>query len=348
MAGNTQPPDERLLTYVRKRLQQPAVAYLQSPVQIEGGYDTRIFALQLACVPPAFSGRLIARIFRDTNGSERATAEGVLQNALADAGYLVPRVVDVCTDATILGGAFTLMHCVTGQTLLAAIKRPSMLWRAPQLLASMHARLHALDPLPIIRAAAAVGIPSSLPSTEDALVRLRAQAQVPGLAGILVGLEWLEAHRPPAVGRSSILHRDFHPGNVLVANGSVTGVIDWANAGLGEPAADVAVTRVVLTMGPLAAPTFLRRPLDVIRRWLAWRYSRAYRRIHPLSEARIRYYEALRCYAAMLHVAQRRLAVRAGTTLARETYAWDAPEQVAKMTRHFERLTGVPLVLPEP
>ena len=85
-----------------------------------------------------------------------------------------------------------------------------------------------------------------------------------------------------------------------------------------------------------------------MRRWLAWCYSRAYRRLHPLSETRLRYYEALRCYAAMLHVAQRRLAVRAGTPLARETYAWSAPEQVAQMTRHFERVTGVKLVLPVP
>jgi len=348
VVGRTEHPDERLLIYLRQRLQRPAVAYLQSPVRIAGGFDTHIYVLQLACVPPAFSGRLIATIFRDPDGSARATAEGALQNALADAGYLVPRVVDVCTDAAILGGAFTLMHCVAGQTLLAAMARPAMLWRTPQLLARAHARLHAIDPLPIIRAIEGAGVSSSLARTEDVLVRLRAQAQGRGLEGLLPGLEWLEAHRPPAIGRASLLHRDFHPLNVLVANGSVTGVIDWANAGLGEPAADVAATRVVLTMGPLAAPPLVRRPLEAIRCWLAWCYTRAYRRLAPLSEARLRYYEALRCYVAMLRVAQRRLAVHAGTPLARETYAWSAPEQVAKMTRHFARVTGVTLVLPEP
>ena len=260
MVGSTEHPDERLLIYLRQRLQRPAVAYLQSPVRIAGGFDTHIYVLQLACVPPAFSGRLIARIFRDPDGSARATAEGALQNALADAGYLVPRVVDVCTDAAILGGAFTLMHCVAGQTLLAAMARPTMLWRTPQLLARAHARLHAIDPLPIIRAVEGAGVPSSLARTEDVLVRLRAQAQGRGLEGLLPGLEWLEAHRPPAIGRASLLHRDFHPLNVLVANGSVTGVIDWANVGLGEPAADVAATRVVLTMGPLAAPPSCAAP----------------------------------------------------------------------------------------
>src|SRR4029453_6147338 len=77
---------------------------------------SKIYALQLAHVPPAFAGRLIVRIFPETQGSQRATAEGALQNALADAGYPVPRVVEVCTDATVLRGAFTLMHSVAGQT----------------------------------------------------------------------------------------------------------------------------------------------------------------------------------------------------------------------------------------
>ena len=168
-----------------------------------------------------------------------------------------------------------------------------MLWRAPRLLASAHARLHTLDPLPILRAVEQAGVPSSLTSTDDVLVSLQARTQVHGLEGLLPGFAWLAAHRLPAVGQASILHGDFHPGNVLVANGSVAGVIDWPNAGLGEPAADVATTRV-------------------------------------------------------LHVAQRRRAVRVGTALARETYAWSAPEQVAKMSRHFERITGVTLVLPPP
>ncbi len=143
--GSSEHPDTPLLTYLRARLQRAEAAYLCPPVPIAGGFDTRIYALQLAHVPPAFSGRLIVRIFPETHGGPRATAEGALQNALADAGYLVPRVVDVCTDTTVLGGAFTLMHYVEGQTLLTAMTRPTMLWRAPRLLASTHARLHTLD-----------------------------------------------------------------------------------------------------------------------------------------------------------------------------------------------------------
>src|SRR5262249_3677621 len=192
-----------------------------------------------------------------------------------------------------------------------------MLWRAPHLLARAHACLHALDPLPVLRAVERAGVPSSLASTDDVLMSLQARTQAHELEGLLPGFAWLTAHRPPAVGQASLLHGDFRPGNGRGARGSARGVIAWRTRGWGGPAADVATTRVLLTMGPLPAPALVRRPIEAIRRWLAWRYSRAYQRIHPLSDTSIRYYEALRCYAAMLHVAQRRLAVRARTTLAR-------------------------------
>jgi hypothetical protein len=70
--GSSEYPDEPLLTYLRARLQRADVAYLRSPVPIAGGFDTRIYALQLAHVLPAFSGRLIVRIFQETNGGQRA------------------------------------------------------------------------------------------------------------------------------------------------------------------------------------------------------------------------------------------------------------------------------------
>ena len=42
---------------------------------------------------------------------------------------------------------------------------------------------------------------------------------------------------PP--GPRGLVHRDFHPGNVLWADGAVTGLVDWASAELGHPHADI-------------------------------------------------------------------------------------------------------------
>lgn len=44
----------------------------------------------------------------------------------------------------------------------------------------------------------------------------------------------------------ALLHLDFHPANVLVEDGRVTGVVDWENTRAGDPRADVARTASIL------------------------------------------------------------------------------------------------------
>ena len=57
-----------------------------------------------------------------------------------------------------------------------------------------------------------------------------------------------------------LLHRDFHPGNVLWRRGRVSGVVDWLGACAGPAAADVAHCRVnLLTMGAEVTERFTRR-----------------------------------------------------------------------------------------
>jgi aminoglycoside phosphotransferase (APT) family kinase protein len=61
----------------------------------------------------------------------------------------------------------------------------------------------------------------------------------------------VEISRGPAPDLPAVLlHRDFHPGNVLWRYGRVSGVVDWLGACAGPAAADVAHCRVnLLTMG---------------------------------------------------------------------------------------------------
>ncbi len=61
---------------------------------------------------------------------------------------------------------------------------------------------------------------------------------------------------PPRVP-TVLVHRDFHPGNVLWRRGVVSGVIDWQGACTGPAVADVAHCRVnLLTFGTDAAQRF--------------------------------------------------------------------------------------------
>jgi aminoglycoside phosphotransferase (APT) family kinase protein len=63
----------------------------------------------------------------------------------------------------------------------------------------------------------------------------------------------------PPTFRRSLLHRDFHPGNVLWARGRATGVVDWANGCGGPAGCDVAHCRwnLIELSGFEAADEFL-------------------------------------------------------------------------------------------
>lgn len=47
----------------------------------------------------------------------------------------------------------------------------------------------------------------------------------------------LDAIRDPEL---RLLHLDYHPFNLLASDGAITGIIDWTNAALGDPRADIA------------------------------------------------------------------------------------------------------------
>jgi aminoglycoside phosphotransferase (APT) family kinase protein len=65
------------------------------------------------------------------------------------------------------------------------------------------------------------------------------------------------SHKPAPDLPAVLVHRDFHPGNVLWRRGAVSGVVDWQAACTGPAAADVAHCRVnLLTIGTDAAEQF--------------------------------------------------------------------------------------------
>lgn len=72
---------------------------------------------------------------------------------------------------------------------------------------------------------------------------------------------------------TTLLHLDYHPRNVLVAQREVTAILDWTNARAGDPRADVARTASILRFGPLSG---LPAPLAAgVRRALmaGWRHG---------------------------------------------------------------------------
>jgi aminoglycoside phosphotransferase (APT) family kinase protein len=68
----------------------------------------------------------------------------------------------------------------------------------------------------------------------------------------------LSRHTSTAIDRPCLLHGDFWPGNVLWQAGRITAVLDWEDAAMGDPLADVANCRLELlwAFGPAAMRAF--------------------------------------------------------------------------------------------
>jgi aminoglycoside phosphotransferase (APT) family kinase protein len=329
-----------LLGYLGRQLERPGLTFLTPPRRLTGGFDTTIYAFQLADAPSDFAQPLVVRIF--TRGHERVAREAAIQNAVAGSGFPAPRILHVCLDEAAVGHPFTVMPMVPGKTILDAVASPSLfLFRAPVLMAETHARLHAIEPGLVYRALASANVSTGWEGTRGFIAMLRDELTAVPDSKLAPGLEWLEA-RLPAATPPAVCHLDYHPKNILVDQGQVSGVIDWVNGSLAEPAFDVGTTMMLMTLGPVDVPGPVAGVVAAGRRWAARRYLNAYQKLHAIPMDRVEYGEALRCYTGLQHASQ---GMVEGAPQPEESmpYAWSAPREVLALSRRFHELTGLTL-----
>lgn len=75
---------------------------------------------------------------------------------------------------------------------------------------------------------------------EDVEARMRRAAGATDLLTDGLRAIWTRALEAPASPGSMWIHGDLHPGNVLAADGRISGVIDWGDLTAGDPATDLA------------------------------------------------------------------------------------------------------------
>lgn len=318
----------RLLHHLARTFGCPAAVYLAGPARIQGGFDTTIFGFTLDAVPPPLQGPLILRLSRPGADPQRVKLETVVQNTLAGMGYPAPEVMASELDPDILGGPFMVMRRVPGQTLAheaeglgagrSLTERVRLLFSLPSILGGiieqwvdMQIRLHQLSAGTLLQAVTAAGIDIQAVTFEGQLARLGTAAERYALSGLEPALAWLRDHRPPPA-QAAICHGDFHPLNVLADNGKPTGVIDWANVVIAEPAMDVGSAISNISTVPIGLPWPLRAAAQAAIGAALRRYERAYRARRPLDDEAVRYYQVFRAVAQLMPVAAARATGRAG------------------------------------
>lgn len=325
-AAPGEPLGRALVAHLRAALAAPALELAEAPVALAGGFDTEIYAVRLRGAPRELAGPLVLRLLRPHHDPTRALREAATQNAVAALGFPAPRVLLAEAVPAPLGAPFVLMECVPGRPLMA-----SGLVGMGARLAALQLRLHALAASSVARA---LGAGAAFEGYLEAFGARLARAKADGLVPLLA---WLRSHRPPAAA-PVICHGDFHPQNVLVDHGRVTGVLDWPNALVAEPAFDVASTLNILSFVPAtltAAPAALRWVARVAQPLLARRYLAAYRRARPIDDARLAYYQVAAGLRALVRAAESRRGLAGAPT------GLDTSPYATRLLAHAHAVTGV-------
>jgi aminoglycoside phosphotransferase (APT) family kinase protein len=202
---------------------------------LTGGVSADVFGLDIA-TSDGSGRRVVFRQHRVADFKQRgptiAAKEYHLLGALHRLGFAVPEPY-VYADASATAAAYLVMDWVDGSTELTSEDLSAALDQMAQFLVE----LHAVDPSAVQLA--------GLEMIEDPVVAI-----FPYLPSTDVGREvatrLTSLDGSQAQNHRAVLHGDYWPGNVLWQHGRLVAVIDWEDASLGDPLADLATARVEL------------------------------------------------------------------------------------------------------
>ena len=225
---------------------------------LTGGVSAQVTAVR-AERPDGSAETLVVRRYGTANlraDPQPASREFRLLSLLSDAGLPVPRPRYADDSGTVLGGPCLVIDFIDG----APVTGPAQL-RLPLAdfagqLAAVLARIHQAE-------LTAVQAPylRSMRDAADERIRMRPEPADLTLSEPAVRAALDRIWPPPPAGQPVLLHGDYWPGNTLWRDGALVCVLDWEDAALGDPVADLANARMELTMvfGAAAADGFTRQ-----------------------------------------------------------------------------------------
>lgn len=176
--------------------------------------------------------------------------QGRIMSALHAAGLPVPAVPVICSDPIVDGRPFVLMERVEGVRIEEAAIHAS----PRELTAGAVDVLKRMQALPPERTGIGDEEPVQLQveMMRWAMLMQRAPEELTTRAGELGGRL---AARVPAERSPTLVHGDYHPGNMLFEGRDLVAVLDWEIAEIGQPLLDLGALCVVPSRHPGEWPT---------------------------------------------------------------------------------------------
>ena len=179
-----------------------------------------------------------------------AAHEATVLRLVATTDAPTPRLIAVDTDGSAAGTPAVLMTYLSGRVLLTPHRIDPWLQRMAGILPIIHALGPTARELPWEYA------PYAQPQDVQVPPWTERRNDWEGI------ITFARGPRPQAA--ETLIHRDYHPGNILWQNGRITGIVDWVNACRGPAGVDIGHCRrnLAILHGVEVADRFLDHCLD--------------------------------------------------------------------------------------
>jgi len=205
--------------------------------ELKGGVSAQVTALEVE-YPANQTKKLIVRQHGEVDrklNPQIATDEFKLLQILESVEFPTPKPYYLDQSGKIFPVPYLVIEYIEGETEFSHFNLPDFILQ----LATQLSKIHKLDYAKLDLAF----LPEQSKKYADKFIERPAKVDESLAEGKIRDV--LEAVWPlPQRNKTALLHGDFWPGNILWRDGKLVGIIDWEDAELGDPLADLANTRL--------------------------------------------------------------------------------------------------------
>ena len=231
----TDPQDTSAFARLARKMAPDSILLRARP--LHGGVSARVTAIELQHA----DGQRRKLIVRQHGAADRARNPHIAHDefrllaALHAAGLPVPAPVDLDTTGEFFTMPAIVIEYIEGATDFA----PADLGDYLRQFAAQLAQIHRVD-----LAAFDLAFLPQLAENWANIIGARPERLDESLEEGRIRDALVAAWPWPQHNPTGLLHGDFWPGNILWRDGRLVGVVDWEDAALGDPLADLAITRL--------------------------------------------------------------------------------------------------------